>query len=387
MAPRCACPTSHPGDPTVMKCRVTVYAGPTGGHLFPAQSFAEGFRKRFPVSRIDLLTSTRSKTLIEKIPAGIFDRVYFLPEFGFPGKISWKTFKPFLLAPYLLLQAFFYLSRRKPDLCVGFASFVSYPGMMMAHWLGIPTMIHEQNRIPGKATCWLAPHMDRVIESFEGTKFPSKMTRVIALGLPLRSSVMNAKSGRRAGAAGRPLRILIVGGSQGAKGLNHAVMDAMGEFTPEERSQFAVIHITGKQDQTWVSERYKQLSISNEIYSFSSEMGLLFQKADLAVTRAGANTLFELAFFGVPALVIPYPHAGGHQRYNAQGFAERGGLLYHEEGPGAKEWLVKELRAFLKNPEKLRPMAEAMEKLAKPQATETLVEVARKLIAEHENCS
>lgn len=364
--------------------RIVVYAGPTGGHLFPAQSFAEGFRARCPGSRIALVTSHRAKPLVAGLPDGTFDKVYFLPDFGFPRKISWGTFKPFFLAPYLFLQSFFHLIFHRPDLCVGFASFASYPGMMMAHGLGIPTLIHEQNWIPGKATCWLAPYMNAVAGSFEGTKFSPEIKNVQITGLPLRGSLGN---GERDLVVHKPLRILVMGGSQGAQGLNAIVLDAFGELSSEERTQIAVIHITGKPDHLWVSERYKQYSISSQVYPFCNAMGLLFRQTDLAITRAGANTLFELAFFGIPALVFPYPHAGGHQKYNAQGFAERGGLLYHEEGPDAVGWLVKELRAFLKNSELLDSMAKAMKALAKPQATTTLVEIARKLIAAHEDRS
>lgn len=368
--------------------RITVFAGPTGGHLFPAQSFAEGFRKQFLDSRIDLVTSHRAKALMQAWPAGIFKEVHFLPEFGFPNQLSWKALKPFFLAPFLFLWAFFYLRKWKPHLCVGFASFVSYPGMRMAHLLEIPTLVHEQNKMPGKATCWLAPHMDAVAESFEGTRFPKNLKRIFTLGLPLRSCITSAVATPLPHQRpGRPFTILVIGGSQGATGLNAIVMGAMKNFSREERSKIAVIHIAGKQDCSQVCERYKQLSISNQVYPFYSAMGELFQKVDLAVTRAGANTLFELAFFGIPAFVIPYPHAGGHQKYNAEGFAEQGGLLYHEENADAKEWLVKQFRTVWEKPEILAAMAIAMKKIAKPQATEDLVALAQKLIVKYENHS
>jgi len=365
--------------------RLVIYAGPTGGHVFPAQSFSEGFRKRFPDSTIDFVTCHRAKSLIDKMPQGIFNSVLYLPEFGFPGRFSWKTLKPFLLFPYLFLQAFFFLKQTKPDLCVGFGSFVSYPGMMMAHWLKIPTLIHEQNKVPGKATHWLVPHMDVVVESFEKTQFLQKPKILHTVGLPLRSFIVEAAARTREGSIPRPLTLLVVGGSQGAQGLNAVVADAIAALSDEERSKIAVIHITGKRNQAWVVERYERLALSNEIHPFYSAMDELFQKTDLAITRAGANTLFELAAFGVPAFVIPYPHAGGHQKYNAQSFAEKGGLVFHEENPEAKGWLVEHLRNTIEDPRSLAGIAKAMKGLAKPMATDELIEIARKLIEAHEN--
>ncbi len=363
---------------------LVVYAGPTGGHVFPAQSFSEGFRRHFPGAAIHLVTCHRAKRLVDKMPPGIFLSVCYLPEFGFPTGFSLKTLKPFFIFPYLLIQAFFFLRRIRPELCVGFGSFVSYPGMMMASWLKIPTMIHEQNKVPGKATHWLLPHMDVVAESFEGTRFLRKPKSLYTVGLPLRSRMAAALAETRPDGTPRPFTILVVGGSQGARGLNAIVVDVMASLSDEERSRIAVIHITGERDRGWVTERYAELALSSEVHPFYEVMEQLFQRIDLAVTRAGANTLFELAAFGIPSLVIPYPHAGGHQKYNAEGFAEKGGLLFHEESQEAKPWLLAHLKSFIETPGHLDPIAAAMKKLAKPGATDALIEIARKLIKEHE---
>jgi len=365
--------------------RLVVYAGPTGGHVFPAQSFSEGFRKNFPDSRIDLVTCRRAKSLIDKMPRGIFASVSYLPEFGFPGGFSWRTLKPFFLFPYLFLRAFLFLRRTKPDLCVGFGSFASYPGMMAAHGIGIPTLIHEQNKVPGKATQWLLPHMDVVAESFGGTQFFQKPKELCTTGLPLRSFIVDAATRAGGGSAPRSFTLLVMGGSQGAQGLNAIVTDAIAALSDEERSKIAVIHITGKRDQAWVAERYEQLALSCEVHAFYDAMDEFFQKADLAITRAGANTLFELAAFGVPAFVIPYPHAGGHQKHNAQDFAEKGGLIFHEENPAAEGWLVEHLRSAIEDPGFLAGVARSMKMLSRPDATEKLIAIARKLIETHED--
>ncbi len=375
----------HSKNRTHQGARLVVYAGPTGGHVFPAQSFSEGFRRRFPNSRIDLVTCRRAKPLVDKMPQDIFYAVTYLPEFGFPGGFSLKTLKPFFLFPFLLLQAFFFLRRTAPDLCVGFGSFVSYPGMRMACRLKIPTLMHEQNRIPGKATHWLAPHVDAVAESFEGTRFTQKPKKLHTVGLPLRSFIVDAAARTREKSTSRPFTLLVVGGSQGAQRLNGIVTDAIALLSDEERSKMAVIHIAGKRDHGWVLDKYQRLSLSCEVHPFYRAMDRLFRKADLAVTRAGAATLFELAAFGVPAFVIPYPHAGGHQRYNAQSFAEKGGLIFHDEDPAAKDWLVEQLRRAINDPRSLASLANAMKNLARPKAADALIDIARKMIETHED--
>jgi UDP-N-acetylglucosamine--N-acetylmuramyl-(pentapeptide) pyrophosphoryl-undecaprenol N-acetylglucosamine transferase len=182
-----------------------------------------------------------------------------------------------------------------------------------------------------------------------------------------------------------PFNILVVGGSQGAQGLNTIVADAITALSDEERSKIAVIHITGHRDQAWVSERYQKLSFLNKVHPFCGAMDELFRNADLAITRAGANTLFELAAFGVPALVIPYPHAGGHQRYNAESFAEKGGVIFHDENPAARDWIVGHLRKYIQDPAALEVLARTIKTLARPNATDELVEIAGKLIQSHED--
>jgi UDP-N-acetylglucosamine--N-acetylmuramyl-(pentapeptide) pyrophosphoryl-undecaprenol N-acetylglucosamine transferase len=319
------------------------------------------------------------------MPGGIFSSASYFPEFGFSRIFSWRSLKLLFLIPYLFIQQFFFLKKFRPDLCVGFGSFVSYPGMMMAHWLGIPTLIHEQNKVPGKATHWLAPHMDAVAESFEGTRFLKKPKALYTTGLPLRSFILEGISKKPAHPPPRPFTILVVGGSQGAQGLNMAVTDAIAGLPDEEKAKIAVIHIAGTHDEGRVSECYERASVPNEVHAFYGAMDELFGRVDLAVTRAGANTLFELAAFGLPALVIPYPHAGGHQRYNAESFAAGGGLIFHDEDPAAKDWLAGHLRNYIEDPRRLGGFAEKIKALAKPNAADGLVKIAQDLIQSHED--
>lgn len=364
--------------------RVAVYAGPTGGHLFPAQAFTESFRKVYPQSHVELVTSGRAGKLAGGFPAGLFDKIRYLPDFGLPQKVvSMAMLKPLFLMPYLFFKSWRHLSKLKPALCVGFGSFVSYPGVRTAKWMGIPVLIHEQNRYAGKATRWLVPHADQIAESFPGTGFPEGCRNVRTVGLPLRESVLTGSGAARM--RSEKLRILVMGGSQGAHGLNRAVIRALEALNPEEKSKIAVTHITGSKDQAEVGECYCRMGLTFNVLSFSRDMPTLFMNTDLAVTRAGANTLFELAFYGIPAFVIPFPHAGGHQKLNARSFAERGGLDYHDEDKEAPEWLTRKLRGAINGSLNLDRMALAIKELARPDAGNELVRIARELITEHED--
>ena len=146
--------------------KISVFAGHSGGHLFPAVAFSESLRKRFPQSTILLVTSPKGRVLVERLPKGIFDRVCYLPEFPFPSGLSLRMFSFLLKLPQVFILSSQYLSKEKPDICVGFGSYVSFPGMLLSSWRKIPTLIHEQNLIPGKATNWLAKHADCVAVSF-----------------------------------------------------------------------------------------------------------------------------------------------------------------------------------------------------------------------------
>jgi UDP-N-acetylglucosamine--N-acetylmuramyl-(pentapeptide) pyrophosphoryl-undecaprenol N-acetylglucosamine transferase len=359
--------------------RVAVFAGPTGGHLFPAQAFAESFRELYPDSVIEFTTSGRAGKLVSAFPDGLFDRIHYVPEFGLPHRVfSLGTLRALAIAPVVLFRSWRYLKKFRPHLCVGFASFVSYPGLRVAAWAGIPTLVHEQNVFPGKATRWLVRHMDAVAESFEGTRFPKDLKGVRTIGLPLRRSILDRPAGPKT--REEKLRILVMGGSQGAQGLNRAVLGAFSGLSSEEKMKLAVTHIAGAEDQEKVSSWYRELGMTAQVYAFHKNMFELFRDTDLAVTRAGANTLFELAFYGIPAFVIPFPYAGGHQKLNAEAFARKGALEYHEESEDAAGWLKSKLRDVLAGALKLDAMTQAMKGLARPQAGMELARMASELI-------
>ena len=422
--------------------RIAIFAGHSGGHLFPAAAFAESLRQRTPQSWIGLVTSRKALPLVSKLPAGVFDRVDYFPEFPFSWKLDLRSAVFFIEFLKSFVLAFSYLRKNQIRLCAGFGSYVSYPGVLTAGFLKIPTLIHEQNLIPGKATQRLVNRADAVAVSFEETFKKRNLKRRIVTGLPLRRQLVESaaaaqgrrhsevpdpspsqkelqqalslrvpqppgglqkalsgtKQSRRLGtgstiseiASGTSyprndpgadvFRILVMGGSQGAHRLNEAVLESFSRFLPEEKKKIAVKHLTGREDFGWVSQKYAQIGIQHEIFPFCETMEQLYPKADMAITRAGANTLFELALFKLPAVVVPYPHAEAHQRANAEYFASRGAVILKEENLLTGHWLGGQILELKKNPERLQAMSRAMAEFSEPDAALRLAEAAADLL-------
>lgn len=336
--------------------------------------------------------------MIEPLPPGSFDRVEYLNEFPFPKRrLSGEPRGFWNLAGFSLRslgfllefsRAFFisaqFLSKHQPNLCVGFGSYVSYPGMKLANWKKIPTLIHEQNTIPGKATQWLASQMDRVAVSFPETKLPAGRAPLEITGLPVRRLLFEeAQKLQRVFkpvSEENPLRILVVGGSQGAQALNLNIFNAFLRLSPEERKKLAVTHITGKLEFDSVTSRYEKLNMKFKTFAFSNQMHALYSQSDFAITRAGANTLFELALFGLPAIAVPFPHAAeNHQELNARYFESQAGLGVQNENALTPEWLQEQMRRF-ENPGFREEKSRRLKALAPSNAADRLTELAWALL-------
>ncbi len=373
-----------------------LFAGPSGGHLFPAVAFAEVLRRREPEARIHLITSGRAHHFVSHMPPHLFNQVHYAGDFPLPSGFSFRSVS-FVLE---LIRGFIFssrcLSKIRPDCCVGFGSYVAYPGMILAVLRRIPTLIHEQNLVPGKATLWLVRHVDCVAVTFPETFAAEKLRKRMVTGLPLRSSLaavaraamaepvsVGTKSGFGGGNAvedDRPFRVLVVGGSQGAHRLNEVVLEAFSRFTPEEKRKIAVIHITGKTDHARVSEAYEKTGVACETYVFFENMQELYGRADMAITRAGANTLFELALFRLPAIVVPYPYAGSHQVANAEHFASRGAVISQAESALTVDWLFDQVSQLFHQTEVRNRLSHAISGIGHTEAADRLVDLTEKLM-------
>ena len=311
-------PRSATEAPVGMSKRIVIMAGGTGGHIFPALAVAEALlEKGWQVSWLGTQKGLEARVIPEQ---GI--EIDWLSVAGVRGKGLLSKITAVLLLLKACGQAIKIFRQRKPDLVLGMGGFVAGPGGLMAKALGIPLIIHEQNRVPGTTNRLLARMANQVLEAFPGSfakKFKATFT-----GNPLRKPFVNAAAGANKLSPTTVIKILIVGGSQGAQILNEVVPEAVAQLATVE-----VRHQTGTAMQQQVNSRYQALGVKAEVHAFIEDMVSAYQWADLVICRSGAMTVSEVAASGIPAIFIPLPSAiDDHQTANARYLCDAGaGLL------------------------------------------------------------
>jgi len=264
------------------------------------------------------------------------------------------------------VQANKILLKRKPDVVLGMGGYVAGPGGLMARLLGIPLVIHEQNRIPGTTNRLLARISNQVLQAFPNSfsmKVNAKHT-----GNPLRKRFLSASEQERRQIE-KEVRILIIGGSQGAQILNNIVPEAIAEFMAinNTSSSIKIMHQTGDAQISQVKTRYDALSIQAKTFAFIEDMVAAYQWADLVICRAGAMTVSEVSAMGLPAIFIPLPTAiDDHQTANARYLTDNGAALLLVQSDLNSEKLAEYIIEILKNASK---MGIATQRLARLDAT------------------
>lgn len=367
--------------------KVLVFTGPTGGHFFPALAFLEAFKKRHPQARMMLVTGFRGSALVEKAKHQLDIEFGFIPDFPLPRlKPDFLIRFPIFLVKLLrgFLKSARILKTFKPDLCLGFGSYAAFPGIMLARFRKVPTLIHEQNIRMGRANAWLSRYANRVALSFREPLPDADVPFSVVTGYPLRHSLIKESGEKRYRdrvlSPDSPLKILLVGGSQGSRFMNRLWTEIILSLSREEKSKIAVFHITGEGDFKKFKQMYPSEGIEAEVFSFYNRMEELYSQADIAITRSGAGTLFELALFGVPAVVIPFPHADGHQEANARYFEKEVAISLLTEQEANPANLKDALFELIKSPSLRSRFSQNLTRLAERNASEKLVGVAEELL-------
>ena len=343
---------------------VLIMAGGTGGHVFPALAVAE--RLRMHGAMVTWMGARRGleATLVPK--AGI--PMEWIEVAGMRGKgLRQRLLMPVMLSR-ALWQANTILRRLRPTVVLGMGGFASGPGGMMARLLGIPLIVHEQNAIAGLTNRWLARMAGKVFEAFPGT-FPA-VRHAVAVGNPVRESIarLPKPAERFAGREGRR-RLLVLGGSQGALALNQLVPPALALLGADERPE--VWHQAGGRLHEAAEIAYRETGIKVRLTPFIENMAEAYGWADLALCRAGALTIAELAATGVGAVLVPFPFAvDDHQTANAEFLERDGAALVIQQTELTAERLAALLRELLSDCDRLLRMAEAARRLAKVDADE-----------------
>lgn len=293
-----------------------VMAGGTGGHIFPGLAVAEALRERgWKVHWLGAPGSMEEKLVP---PRGFaFEPVQF-------GGVRGKGPLTLFLLPLKLLRAFWQslgvVRRVKPDVLVGLGGYITFPGGMMGVLVGKPLVLHEQNSVAGLANKVLAGVADRVF-----TAFPNVLKKAQWVGNPLRAAFTSKPepAERFAGRTG-PLKLLVVGGSLGARGLNTVVPQALARIEAAERPQ--VLHQSGAKQIDELRANYEAAGVEGELTPFIEDTAQAYADADMIVARAGASTVTEIAAVGAAALFVPFPSAvDDHQTTNARFLVDAGG--------------------------------------------------------------
>jgi UDP-N-acetylglucosamine--N-acetylmuramyl-(pentapeptide) pyrophosphoryl-undecaprenol N-acetylglucosamine transferase len=359
-----------------MGARVAVMAGGTGGHVFPALAVAERLR----ADGLEVFwIGTRRGMEARLVPQHGFAMEWIGIE-GLRGKgLATLMTAPFRLAA-ALWQAGQILRRRRPAAVLGMGGFASGPGGVMARVLGLPLVIHEQNRVPGLTNQWLARIASRVFEAFPGSFPPGR--GAIASGNPVRVEIaaLAPPEQRLAGRlqAPGPRRLLILGGSLGAQALNQALPLALALLPLEARPQ--VRHQAGERTLAEAKQGYAQAGVVAEVTPFIADMAEAYAWADLVVCRSGALTVSELAAVGLPAILVPYPHAvDDHQTGNARFLSDAGAARLLPQTDLTPELLAGHLTELLADPGLLLTMALAARSKAQPDAAQRVAAACREV--------
>ncbi len=359
---------------------VVLAAGGTGGHVFPARALAEALVARD--WRVALITDRRGGAFGETMDDVDTYRISAAsPEGGVGGKL-----RALARLAFGLLQARALLRRLKPDVAVGFGGYASAPTMLAAAFAGLPTLIHEQNAVLGRANRLLASRVTRIATSFariDGLR-PADTERAVPTGNPVRAAI--AAIGRRpypelADAAGK-LAILVFGGSQGARVLSDVVPAAMARLCALTRDRISITQQCRAEDLDRVREAYREAGVTATVATFYDDMPERLAAAHLVIARAGASTVAELTAAGRPALLVPYPHAtDDHQRANARAIDDAGGGWLMPEPGFTAEALGARLESLLGRPSALSEAAARAKAAGRPDAAEALADLTEAVAA------
>jgi len=359
--------------------RLLVAGGGTGGHLFPGIAVADEVLRRGGSEVLFVGTSRGIEA--RAVPAAGYAletlQVSGLKRMGLGG-----TVRGLFRVPLAILRSRTILRKFRPDVVLGVGGYASGPMVLAAALLGYPTAIQEQNSVPGITNRVLGRLVRAVFIAFEDAArfFPAR--KIERLGNPVRQKIVAALESAQPTAPSASLRILVVGGSQGARAVTDLVM-ATAQVLAARGLDFTLVHQTGTADLTRVEARYCELGLSDraQAKAFIDDMADAYANADVVVARAGALTLAELAIAGKPAILIPLPTAADdHQRKNAAWFASEGAAQLFDQATARAEDLAAAIFELGSNPSKRAQMSAAMRALARPQAaqavTDRLLELA-----------
>lgn len=355
---------------------VVVAAGGTGGHLFPAEALAVALRRRG--IRVDLVTDERATRYGETFPA---DETHIVPSATFRGRDPASVLRTSSVLGRGVLRAFRLFGRIAPAAVVGFGGYPTIPPVLAAALRRIPSVIHEQNGVPGRANRLLAPRATAIATGFPGVfgYDPRLAAKTTHTGNPVRPAVVEA-AGVSYPDAASPFRLLVFGGSQGARIMAEIVPPAVELLPVALRAKLAIVQQARDEDLFSVREAYAHTGVPAEVRPFFRDLPARIAASRLVISRAGASTIAELAAIGRPAILVPLPHALDQDQMANAGMLEKaGGASRIKQASFSPEFLAAEIARLTADPATLPAMAAAAKTIGIVDAADRLADLVLKV--------
>lgn len=344
-------------------------AGGTGGHLFPAEALAHELNARGWI--VHLATDSRAEKFAANFPAA---KIHVIPSATISGKNPIAMAKAMLTLwrGYRVSKAI--IRSLKPSLVAGFGGYTTLPALIAANRMGVPTLIHEQNAVMGRANALLAKRVTAIAGGFlpeAGAAFPAK---TVLTGNPVRPAVLEAaKKNYAAPDSAGPFNLLIFGGSQGAQYFSEAIPAAIALLSEGLRRRLVITQQARKEDEAAVKAAYSKLGIQADVSPFFGNMAERIAASHLVISRAGASTVSEIAVIGRPSILVPYPYALDHdQAANAAALEANGGTIVRQQRDLSPTILADLFTELSTLPAKSIAMAKAAKAAGRPHATQLL---------------
>ncbi|MBI3091143.1 MAG: undecaprenyldiphospho-muramoylpentapeptide beta-N-acetylglucosaminyltransferase [Candidatus Tectomicrobia bacterium] len=361
--------------------RLVITGGGTGGHVYPALALAEEARRRgLEVLYVGTRRGLEAK-LVPALAAELGFRFQTVAAAGFMGRPVWRQLLGLGELAWGVFQALWVLRRERASLVIGMGGYVAAP-VLLAAWLSkIPSLLCEQNVRPGMANALLGRVARAWAVAFPETAARLPGRRAVVTGNPVRRSICEAGlARRRRGSPPRPPALLVFGGSQGARSINRAMVEAL-PLLRARADGVRITHQTGPRDQDWVAEAYGRAGVAAQVVTYIDDMASACLASSLVVCRAGATSVAELTVMGLPAILVPYPHAAhGHQEENARGLVAHGAALMIRDAELSGARLAAAIDELLDDPPRRCRMSACSRALGKPDAAASILELCADLL-------
>lgn len=350
--------------------RMIIAGGGTGGHLFPGIAVAQLFLTRHHRNRVLFVNAGRP------LEVDVLKRLGWphatIPVEGIKGRGVWRQIKAVGKVPQAIWHSRTLIEEFKPDVVLGVGGYSAGPVVVAAWWMNIPSALHEQNQLPGLTNRLLRRIVHRIYLTFEDNARRFDPRKAIVTGNPVRDEILALGARVNPPTDAGAFHLLILGGSQGARAINEAMVAALPRLA--DCAGLQVVHQTGLEDEPMVARAYAQSGVKATVRAFFNDVAEHYQRADLIVCRAGATTVAEITAVGRAALFIPFPHAADdHQTGNALALVDAGAAEMVAQGDLDGAVLAEKIEGYVRDRERLATMAIRALTLGRPEAALTIV--------------